>query len=64
MEGDTGSRPGASLVDFRAECRLYAALRMRDSLEAMGILTSWGCHLIVSYMRDKVVEGVHMRWQR
>ena len=64
MEDDMGSRPGASLVDFRAECRSYAALRMRNSLETVAIFTSWEYHLTVSHMRDKVVDGVHMRWQQ
>lgn len=57
VDGSMGLRPGEELVDLRAVWRSYAAISMRDSREAVGILTPWGYHLNVSYIRDYVVEG-------
>ena len=61
VDESMGSRPGVELVDLREAWRSYVALMMRDSREAVGILTFWGYHLTVSHMQDELMEGLQMR---
>ena len=64
VDGWTGSKSGEDFCCLMARRRSSDAARMRLSRDAVGILKLCGNHFTVSQMREELVEGIHILWQR